>query len=222
MPFPANTIAYNSGNSAGIYSLKVAGDSVYGTGWNFDASAPIFESVFSADATTGQLRYVSGCIGDTYDTLPVAGVLYAVSHNHNCTPLGGWREQGGLARRAFAFRLDPVPGKVNGPGGYGSFQGQPAPELLHWYPDLTTGHLHRAEPGRLEPRRQRHLHRLGRRVPDRERRRPAGPGPLRGAGQRTQHRRPPRLRHADPEPEPRRRTACRPPSPPPSTGTTPA
>ena len=139
MPFSANTVAYNSGNSAGIYSLKVAGDSVYGTGWNFDGSAPIFESVFSADAATGQLRYVSGCAGDTYDSLPVAGVLYTVAHNHNCTPVGGWPEQGGLARRAFAFRLDPVPGKTNGPGAYGTFQGQPAPELLHWYPDMATG-----------------------------------------------------------------------------------
>ena len=42
-----------------------------------------------------------------------------------------------IQQRSMAFRLAPVPGKVNGSSGF--VAGQPAPELLHWFPNLEFG-----------------------------------------------------------------------------------
>ena len=124
--------------------------------------------------------------------------VYVVAHAHNCSALGGFPEQGTTEQqRALAFRLAPVPGKVNASGDF--VPGQPAPELLHWFPHLDVGTYTGQEPGRLEPGRQRPVRRGRRRVPARERRRPAGPGPLRGARHRAQRGRPAGLQHAHPD-----------------------
>ena len=79
-----------------------------------------------------------------------------------------------------------------------NFVGQPAPEPAQLVPDLTAGTLHRPGPGRLERRRQQPVRRLRRRVPDGQRRRPAGPGPLRRARDRAEQGRPGRSARARP------------------------
>ena len=135
--FPVNSIIRNGSTSSGIYGLRVAGDVVYGAGWNFGGGGN-FESLFAADVNTLQLIYASGCRGDTYDTLPMADTVYVVAHAHKCSALGGFPEQGTTTQqRSLAFRLAPVPGKVNASGDF--MPGQPAPELLHWYPSLEFG-----------------------------------------------------------------------------------
>ena len=136
LPFPLNTVARNSGTSAGYYGLKVAGNVVYGVGWSFNGAQGNFENVFAVDVSTAQTIWLSGCRGDTYDALPLGDVVYFVSHAHNCTSIGGFPETGGgNQQRGAAYRLAPVPGKVNS----GIFPGQPAPELLHWFPTLAAG-----------------------------------------------------------------------------------
>ena len=145
LPFPLNTVARNSGTSAGYYGLKVAGNVVYGAGWSFNGAQGNFENVFAVDVNTAQTLWLSGCRGDTYDTMPIGDVIYWVSHAHNCTSIGDFPETGGGAQqRGAAYRLAPVPGKTNS----SIFPGQPAPELLHWFPTLAAG----SSPGRPRPR----------------------------------------------------------------------
>jgi PKD repeat protein len=81
---------------------------------------------------------VTGCRGDVYSAAPGGGVLYSVGHVHDCSYIGGnvqtdpWTYQyayGSTTARA-------ADGRVNQGG---NFDGQPAPELLHWLPTLTTG-----------------------------------------------------------------------------------
>ena len=92
--FPANQIAYDFGPDAAIYSLSTDGTNVYATGYNYlvkgnPASGGNFESVFAASVATGDLVWISGCRGDTYSSAVVAGVVYSVSHAHDCSSIGG-------------------------------------------------------------------------------------------------------------------------------------
>ena len=68
-------------------------------------------------------------------------------------------------------------GRVNVGGAY---NGQPAPELLHWQPTLVPGTLHRADPGRLDDHRQLRVRADRRRVPAGQRGEPAGADPVPG------------------------------------------
>ena len=133
-PFEMNTVATNGGTAAGYYSVKVVGSTVFGTGWSFNGSQGNFENVFTADAVTGNLIWISGCRGDTYDVAPIADVVYFVSHSHDCSMIGAFPQRSAL--RAEAFRVAPVPGKVNSGG---AFSGRPAPELMTWQPYLDVG-----------------------------------------------------------------------------------
>jgi trimeric autotransporter adhesin len=137
LPFSANNIVRNAGDSAAIYHLSTDGARVYGVGYTFGGGGN-FEGSFSADVATGALTWVTGCRGDTYASAPGGGVLYYVGHVHDCASIGGnpqtdpWTFQ-----YAYAQVAGPSSdGRVNQGGTFG---GQPAPELLHWLPTLTTG-----------------------------------------------------------------------------------
>ena len=94
----ANTVR-NAGNDAGITSLKVRGDFVYGTTWHFGAGGNL-EGTFKASAGSGDVEWVTDCHGDNYSTFPSNGVVYSVGHAHYCGNMGGgfpqysaWRYQ---------------------------------------------------------------------------------------------------------------------------------
>ncbi|MGC0366345.1 PKD repeat protein [Rhodococcus sp. 27YEA15] len=133
-PFPTNNVVRNYGTGSSIYSLSSDADAIYGTGYSYGSGN--LENVFSSDVATGNLRWVSGCRGDTYSNVLVGDVMYAVGHPHDCSSIGGqpqtnpWSYQYGLA-----FRKN-VTGAVNMGG---DFPGRPAPELLHWLPTLAPG-----------------------------------------------------------------------------------
>ena len=143
LAFPANQTAYDYGPDAAIYSLTTDGTNVYATGYNYlvngnAASGGNFESVFAASVATGALVWISGCRGDTYSSAVVAGVVYSVSHAHDCAAIGGHPQSNPWTyQRAMAFQAAPAAdGRVNTGG---NFSGRPAPELLHWFPSLTVG-----------------------------------------------------------------------------------
>ena len=140
-PFAANGVIQNYGNSAGIQSLKTAGNSIVGTAYWFGGTGT-FEGVFLADPTTGAITSMADCHGDTYDSTVSGDVLYTVSHHHDCSNINGFPDTNPRNRwqRANAFTLAPTTTVGhNTAGGYYDFYGQPAPSLINWFPDVSPG-----------------------------------------------------------------------------------
>ena len=140
-PFAANQTIQNYGNSAGIYSLVSDATNIYGVGYWFGGTGN-FEGVFVADPTTGAIKSMADCHGDSYDVTPANGVAYAVSHHHDCSNMNGFPDTDPRNRwmRANAFTIDAT--TTTGPntmGGYYSFQGQPSSSIINWFPDVAAG-----------------------------------------------------------------------------------
>ena len=153
------------------------GDAVYGAGWTLRRRRGNFESMFAADVDRpAALVYVSGCRGDTYDTAagrrrPVRGGARARLRARSA---GSRRPSRGPQQRAMAFRLGP-----------GARQGERIRRLRRpdsrprscctGCPNARRRHLHRPgrrRPGAVAGNSQYVVAR--RRVPARQRRRPAG------------------------------------------------
>jgi hypothetical protein len=137
LPWAAAATIKNSGATAAITSLSSDATQVYGTGYVYGTGGNL-EGSFAAASSTGKIAWINGCKGDTYDAAPVGGVLYSVSHAHDCSMIGGhplttpWTYQ-----RAMASTTGPAAdGRINTAG---KFAGQRAPELLHWHPTLAVG-----------------------------------------------------------------------------------
>ncbi|WP_344018859.1 PKD domain-containing protein, partial [Microlunatus capsulatus] len=140
-PFAANQTIKNYGNSAGIYSLKSDGTNIYGAAYWYGGTGN-FEGMFVADPMSGALKSMADCHGDTYDVSPVGGVVYTVSHHHDCSNMNGFPDTNPRSRwmRANAFTVDAT--TTTGPnnaGGYYSFQGQPSSSIVNWFPDVSVG-----------------------------------------------------------------------------------
>jgi PKD repeat protein len=142
LPWAATATIRNAGTASAITSLHSDATQVYGTGYTFGSGGNL-EGTFAAASDTGQLAWINDCKGDSYDSAPIGGVLYWVSHSHNCGPVGGNPEQSPRAfQRAVATTTAPAAnGQVNTykVGGYPGFVGQRASQLLHWLPTLTAG-----------------------------------------------------------------------------------
>jgi PKD repeat protein len=137
LPWPIGAVVRDAGDNAGIYSLRTDGAQVYGTGYTFGTGGN-FEGTFAASAGTGALVWVNGCLGDTYDSVPIGGVLYNVSHAHNCSYVGANPEVSPRNwQRAQAETTTQGPNNAVNHGG--TFNGRPAPEVLHWLPTFVTG-----------------------------------------------------------------------------------
>ncbi len=140
-PFAANTIIQNYGSSAAIGSLKADANNIYGTAYWFGGTGN-FEGPFVADPNTGAIKWMADCHGDTYDSAPVGGIVYTVSHHHDCSNINGFPDTNPRNRwqRANAFTVDAT--TTVGPntaGGYYDFRGQPAPSIINWFPDVSVG-----------------------------------------------------------------------------------
>lgn len=136
----ANQRIRTGGVNGAITSLKSDGSQIYGAGYSFGLDAA-FEGTFAADPTTGAIRWVNDCLGDTYDVLPVEKVVYTVSHSHDCSAINGFPETFPRSRwiKAGAFRTYPT-GVIEKKDAYGwDFRGLAYSGLLHWYPDLEFG-----------------------------------------------------------------------------------
>jgi hypothetical protein len=138
--FPANAVVRDAGKDAAITSLSTDGKLVYGTGYVFGRGGNL-EGSFAARPDTGALVWLEDCHGDSYSGAPVGGAFYLVGHAHDCSTVGGWPQTNPLVyHRAIAFTTD-ARGTVapNTTGHYADFGGKPAPQLLHWFPDLAAG-----------------------------------------------------------------------------------
>ncbi|SDP38072.1 PKD repeat-containing protein [Pedococcus dokdonensis] len=140
LPWAANTKIRTAGYNGGITSLSTDGTQIFGTGYAFGSGAS-FEGTFAADPTTGNLNYVNDCLGDHYSSFPLNGVLYSVSHSHDCTVVGSFPDTSPRARwqKVTAEPTTPV-GITARTDAYGwDFRGIPYAGILHWFPDFKFG-----------------------------------------------------------------------------------
>jgi IPT/TIG domain len=131
------------GTGAAIESLSTDGTAIYGSAYNFHGTGNI-EGAFSTNQNDGGINWVEDCHGDTYDTFPVNGIVYTVSHAHYCANDGGWTNLTPETwRHSVAFTAQVtgtlLKDSINDTEGYPSHTGVPSPSIINWFPDFTTG-----------------------------------------------------------------------------------
>lgn len=149
LPFSTNNVVRNAGTSAGILSLKTDGDSVYGTGFHFGPGGTL-EGIFRSDWENGDLTWVEDCHGDTYDVAVMGDAVYGAGHPHYCGSLenGYPQSEPWTFYRAVAFTKNVNRITPSGLGfGYYDWGGNPAPDLLHWFPEFNAGTVSGATQG---------------------------------------------------------------------------
>jgi PKD repeat protein len=131
----------NAGKNSAITSLNTDGSSIFGTGYRFGSGGNL-EGAFRLNPANGDILWVEDCHGDTYDSAPMNGVLYTVSHAHFCGNIGGFYQTepwAGNMRHALAFSNE-VTGTINEEKlGYFNWADTPSPSLYNWFPDMTNG-----------------------------------------------------------------------------------
>ncbi len=144
LSLPVNSLIRNGGSvgssTAGIQSLAAAADGFYGTGYAFGQTAGNLEGAFKAD-WDGKLTWVEDCHGDTYSIAPIGAVAYVAGHSHDCAQVGGFPDTKDPVayHHGLAFTTARTGTLTHESGIYYDFGGQPAPTLLHWFPDFTVG-----------------------------------------------------------------------------------
>ncbi|HEY5822678.1 MAG TPA: PKD domain-containing protein [Propionibacteriaceae bacterium] len=141
LPWTANTVVKNYGSSAAMLSLSTDGTNIYSAGYWFGGTGN-FEGVLAADPNSGDVKWLADCHGDTYDAGAAGGVVYAVSHWHYCSNIGGFPDTNPRNQwyRSNAMSVD-AKGTVapNGQGGYANFAGFGAPAMVNWFPTMDIG-----------------------------------------------------------------------------------
>lgn len=138
-PFAVNQVIRNTGNTAYLMSAKVVDDKVYSTGVWFGGTGN-FEGTVVADAYTGEIRNLINCLGDTYDAAPMNGLVYSVSHHHQCTDSGGFPETSPRSwQHTDAFTIEPTGTVQPNTYGYPNFAGHPSGSSVNWFPTMTPG-----------------------------------------------------------------------------------
>ena len=141
VPWAATTEIPDAINGA-IMGLSTDGTNIYGSGWAFGSGAS-FEGEFSLNPSDGSINWLNDCQGDTYDTYPMNGALYTVSHVHNCEMIGGLTQLsdwGINQRHALAFSTTSSGQKNKGPDQYGwDYRAYDHSDLLTWYPNFSWG-----------------------------------------------------------------------------------
>lgn len=127
----------------GVTALTTDGTQIYGSAFNYlNAGAPgAWEGTFAVSPSDGHLVWGNNCHGDSYDVWPMRGVLYSVSHAHDCTAVGAWPETTPLTNHRAMASTTTVDGvNVCGVGGYACYAGMPRSTVLTQYaPVLNTG-----------------------------------------------------------------------------------
>jgi len=141
LPWAADATVKDAGANAAIDTLSTDGTNIYGGGFVFGSGGNL-EGVFAADPSTGAIKWIEDCHGDTYSTYSDGNAMYEVGHQHYCddVPNGFSQNNPWVLHRSQAFST-AVAGTLlhNTQSAYADFGGTPAPEQLDWYPTLTLG-----------------------------------------------------------------------------------
>jgi len=143
LPLPASAAVRNGGTQSAIWSLKAMpdGSGFYGTGFSYLDHQGSLEGSFRAD-WDGNLLWLEDCHGDTYDAQYVDGVMYTVSHKHDCSNLGtgGFPETSPMSYYRATATTSVATGTTKPDvSGYQDNGGTPSPSLLTFYPAFDTG-----------------------------------------------------------------------------------
>jgi len=143
-PWAVNTVVKQYGDNGGVLSLKTDGTTVYGAGFWFGGTESNFEGAWAAGPTDGKIKWLADCHGDTYDTTVANGVVYAASHQHDCSNIGSFPQQRPtqVEWRANAFTAD-AQGDVQpnsfSPKKFKDYSGYQAPAVVDWFPQFAMG-----------------------------------------------------------------------------------
>ena len=130
MPWAVNKVIRDATTSGAITSLRSDGRTIYGSGYRFGRGSN-FEGTFAAAPSTGAILWLNDCHGDTYDVLPVGGVLYSVSHAHDCSPIGEFPETSPRTNHRPLATTTVARGTNTGPDAYGfNYSAWPSAGLL--------------------------------------------------------------------------------------------
>lgn len=142
-----NKVVKNGGRASAILSLATDGATVYGAGYTYGTGN--FEGVYAASSKDGAVRWLQDCHGDTYGVAPIGDIVYSVGHAHYCSNIGGFPDTSDDSKLRKAWYRALAVSKAsagtvakNGQTSsktYTNFEGQPAPALLNWFPELSIG-----------------------------------------------------------------------------------
>ncbi len=153
LPWAANQVVRNGGIPSGatypvsgITSLSTDGRSIFASAYGFGTTGrPSLEGTFAAEPSTGAVRWINDCTGDTYATTTVGGVLYTVGHTHSCSA-PGWFDNApdtaGTLQHWHSLAYTTTDSGRNNvrPDQYGQdFTAYRTSSLLHWSPRWTAG-----------------------------------------------------------------------------------
>lgn len=127
---------------AGIFSLAVDASGVYGTGWSYSVPGTVqLEGAFAAEAGTGEVRWISDCLGDSYGVYSTGDVVYTTNHMHSCETMGMQKAQSTETyRHSAAFTADArgtLGTQTN--SRFQDWGGAPAPAQYAWNPTWSIG-----------------------------------------------------------------------------------
>ena len=134
-----SSVVRGAGAEASVMSVKADEQGLYAASYS---RLGTFEGVMRLNWTTGDIDYMADCHGDSYDVLPAGDVVYAASHSHDCSNIGGFPDVSYHYHNAVAY-TNAATGTVkeNSAAGYKSYAGQNATTNLNFYPDFTPGKI---------------------------------------------------------------------------------
>lgn len=140
VPWATNPTVWSTGDGAAVLSLTTDGTKIYGSAYNYYGDGNV-EGVWAMDSSTGAVKWVEDCHGDTYGAFATSGYVYAVSHAHYCGNIGGFpqTDPSWTFHHAMAFTADATGTANADTKGYYSFAGTPSPSIVNWWPDLDIG-----------------------------------------------------------------------------------
>ncbi len=135
------------GRDSAMSSLSTDGKQIYETGIvnrsaNTGKVTGTMEGRAAVSAKDGSVIWVNGCYGDSYDAIPLGGILFSVSHAHDCSAIGTFSQ--GNPHHVLAETIKASASTNKAPTtyrDYGQFVGIPDSVQLDWYPELNTGNV---------------------------------------------------------------------------------
>ncbi len=135
-----------TGGQAGIFGLATDANSVYGTGWTYNAAKENngnLEGVFAAEAGSGAIRWVSDCHGDHYGVYSTGSIVYTTDHTHGCETVNLWPDTNPKRYRYIesytTYANGTLTKSVTAGSQYKDWSGTPSPSAFNWFPDFTVG-----------------------------------------------------------------------------------
>ncbi|WP_170853931.1 LamG domain-containing protein [Microlunatus flavus] len=139
-----NKVVKQYGSDGGVLSLHTDGTTVYGAGFWFGGTQSNYEGAWAVRPSDGTITWLADCHGDTYDTTVANGVVYAASHQHDCSNINGFTQQRPtqVEWRANAFtataRGQVLPNSLS-PTKFKDYSAYQAPAMVNWFPQFAMG-----------------------------------------------------------------------------------